>query len=58
MNTGRNHLTRPLTVPQCYPMRWGMEGGPHWHILGANLGDSELHDGNVSLFKRLQQGRY
>ena len=31
-----------------------MEGESHWHILGADLGDSELHDGNVSLFKRLQ----
>ena len=31
-----------------------MEGESHWHILGADFGDSELHDGNVSLFKRLR----
>jgi hypothetical protein len=54
MNTGRNHLTRSLMVLQYYPMRWGMKGESHWHILGAGLGGGELHGGNVSLSKRLQ----
>ena len=35
-------------VLQYYPMRWGMEGESHWHILGAGLGGGELHGGNVS----------
>lgn len=42
MNTGRNYLTRSLMVLQYYPMRWGMEGESHWHILGADLGGGEL----------------